>query len=157
MGWSECRCIQVSSSTRDVYIVGILRLTSLHHRHDTAMYWSHAGKHFGISAAGKWWGSVSSEMMAEFFKGNMKEYERIIREDFVSEEFGDRRQEIVFIGVGLKQDEITTTLDNCLVGSVQGMERYRQELENYKNTFFSSSARGPGLFDVGVVDHMDME
>lgn len=25
-------------------------------RHNTAMYWSHAGKHFGISAAGKCWG-----------------------------------------------------------------------------------------------------
>ena len=163
MDGSECRCVQVRSldasrsSLEPFHCGNCLAYKSLYYRHDTAMYWSHAGKHFGISAAGKWWGSVSPEMMAEFFKDNMKEYERIVREDFVSEEFGDRRQEIVFIGVGLKQEDITSTLDKCLVGPVQGMERYRQELDNYKNTFFSSGARGPGLFDVGVVDHMDME
>jgi len=128
-------------------------------RHDTAMYWSHAGKHFGISAAGKWWGSVSPEKMIDFFKGDMKEYDRILKEDFVTEEFGDRRQEIAFIGVGLKEKEITATLDRCLVSENRGMERYRQELENHMNTFFNSSStrRGPGLFDVGRIDHIDME
>ena len=34
------------------------------------MYWSHAGKHFGISTAGKWWGSVSKEQMKELSYGN---------------------------------------------------------------------------------------
>jgi Cobalamin synthesis protein cobW C-terminal domain len=119
------------------------------------MYWSHAGKQFGISAAGKWWATITKEQMAEFFKGNMKEYERITREDFVSEEFGDRRQEIVFIGVGLDKEVISSTLDQCLV-TEKGMERYGQELRNYMDTM-QSRARGPGLFDVGRIDHMDME
>lgn len=121
------------------------------------MYWSHAGKHFGISAAGKWWGTISKEKMAEFFKNDMKEYERILKEDFLSEEFGDRRQEIVFIGVGLKQEDIVDALDGCLVSGGKGMGRYRQELQNYMNTIFTSPARGPGLFDVGSVDHMDLD
>lgn len=140
----------------ELFILEKLGLTRLYHRHDTAMYWSHAGKHFGISAAGKWWGTISAEKMAEFFKSDMKEYERIIREDFVSEEYGDRRQEIAFIGVGLKEDDIRFVLDQCLV-TEKGMERYRQELQNYMNTIVRSPARGPGLFDVGSVDHMDME
>eukprot|EP00429_Kryptoperidinium_foliaceum_P011175 CAMPEP_0176003978 /NCGR_PEP_ID=MMETSP0120_2-20121206/1453_1 /TAXON_ID=160619 /ORGANISM="Kryptoperidinium foliaceum, Strain CCMP 1326" /LENGTH=452 /DNA_ID=CAMNT_0017336639 /DNA_START=230 /DNA_END=1585 /DNA_ORIENTATION=+ len=106
------------------------------YRHDTAMYWSHAGKHFGISAAGKWWGTISKERMAEFFQNDMKEYERILREDFVTEEFGDRRNELVFIGVGLDEEEITRTLDQCLV-TEKGMERYRQELQNYMNTIYT--------------------
>jgi len=59
-------------------------------RHDTAMYWSHAGKHFGVSTAGKWWGSISKDNMKLFFANNEKEYERILAQDFVSEEFGDR-------------------------------------------------------------------
>lgn len=98
-------------------------------RHDTAMYWSHAGKHFGIAAAGKWWGTVSEEQMKKYFKGDMEEYERIRNQDFVSEEFLDRRQEIVFIGVGLKEEEIRSALDECLLSN-KGMDRYRQELNN---------------------------
>jgi G3E family GTPase len=96
-------------------------------RHNTAMYWSHAGKHFGISTAGKWWGSISKEEMKSFFGNNMKEYERILQEDFVSEEFGDRRQEIVFIGVNIDEEEITKALDDCLC-SDEEMEVYRQQL-----------------------------
>jgi G3E family GTPase len=122
-------------------------------RHDTAMYWSHAGKHFGISAAGKWWGTISKEQMKHYFQADPAEYNRILSEDFVSEEFGDRRQELVFIGVGIDQDEITKALDDCLLQQ-KGMERYRQELSNYMNAILT--AGGSGLFDVGRVDHMDI-
>ena len=125
-------------------------------RHDTAMYWSHAGKHFGISSAGKWWGSISKTQMLDYFKDNLEEYQRIITEDFASDEFGDRRQEVVFIGVNMDQEAITAALDDCLV-SEKGMDRYRQELQNYESSILSSEISGPGLFDVGGVDHMDME
>ena len=39
-------------------------------RRDAAMYWSHAGKNFGISSAGKWWGSLGT-------KERMKPYGRV--------------------------------------------------------------------------------
>jgi G3E family GTPase len=124
-------------------------------RHDTAMYWSHAGKHFGISSAGKFWGSIGKEQMKSYFVDDMEEYERICSEDFVSEEFGDRRQEIVFIGVGLKEEEITKALNQCLL-TEKGMERYRQEYTNYMNSILTSPSGGAGLFDVGKVDHLDV-
>jgi G3E family GTPase len=124
-------------------------------RHDTAMFWSHAGKHFGISSAGKWWGTISKEQMKKYFQDDMEEHERIRKEDFVSEEFGDRRQEIVFIGVALNEEEIKHALDQCLL-TEKGMDRYRQELRNYMNTVLTSPAGGAGLFDVGGVDHMDV-
>lgn len=94
-------------------------------RHDTAMYWSHAGKHFGITTAGKWWGTIDTETMKQYFTTNQKEYERILREDWASEEFGDRRQEIVFIGVDLAEEEIRRVLDDCLLTD--------EELEGYRN------------------------
>eukprot|EP00980_Cylindrotheca_fusiformis_P000609 scaffold154_cov129-Cylindrotheca_fusiformis.AAC.26 len=124
-------------------------------RHDTTMYWSHAGKHFGISAAGRWWDTISKDQMKQYFKDDMAEYERILKEDFVTEEFGDRRQEIVFIGVGLDEEEITSCLDDCLVKE-KGMKRYRQELANYKNSILTAPVSSGGLFDVGGYDNMDL-
>jgi G3E family GTPase len=123
-------------------------------RHDTAMYWSHAGKHFGITAAGKWWATVTKEQMKKFFVDNMEEYERIRTEDFVSDEFGDRRQEIVFIGTNLNEADITDALNECLCNENE-LKTYRQKLRNYMDTLLTTS--GASLFDVGGTDHMDVQ
>jgi G3E family GTPase len=124
-------------------------------RHATAMYWSHAGKHFGITSAGKWWGTISQDQMKNYFVDNMDEYNRIMKEDYNSEEFGDRRQEIVFIGVNLDEEEITHVLNDCLL-TEKGLDRYRQELQNYESSILTSEISGPSLFDVGGTDHMDL-
>ena len=124
-------------------------------RHNTAMFWSHAGKHFGISTAGKWWGTITKEQMKDYFTTNEKEYERILREDFVSEEFGDRRQEIVFIGANIDEDVITKELDACLC-SDEEMAVYRKELGNFfEPAFTDDNGGGPSLFDVGGTDQMN--
>jgi G3E family GTPase len=98
-------------------------------RHDTAMYWSHAGRHLGITEAGRWWSSVGSrQTMKQFFAHDPAEYDRVLREDFVSEEFGDRRQELVFIGVALQQEAICNALNDCLLTELE-MERYRSQVQ----------------------------
>eukprot|EP00986_Skeletonema_menzelii_P008471 scaffold3573_cov153-Skeletonema_menzelii.AAC.9 len=95
--------------------------------HDTVLYWSHAGKHFGLKQAGSWWASMGKENMKKIFEdsNNMAEFDRIIREDFVSGEWGDRRQEIVFIGANLDEDGIRAALDDCLCTDEQ-MKDYKQ-------------------------------
>ena len=122
-------------------------------RHDTAMFWSHAGKGFAISSAGKWWGTLDREQMKKYFVLNMKEYDRILKEDFVTEEFGDRRNELVFIGVNLDEKRITDTLNECLL-TEEEMDKYRQQLRNYRDTTITTSG---GLFDVGGVEHADAQ
>lgn len=99
-------------------------------RHDTAMYWSHAGKHFGISTAGKWWASLGQDGMRPFFANNMREYDRIMREDWASDEWGDRRQELVFIGTKLDEGVIRSALDACL-STEEEMVDYRARLRKF--------------------------
>jgi len=123
-------------------------------RHDTAMYWSHAGKHFGITSAGKWWGTLTKEQIKPYFANNMGEYDRIMAEDWVSEEWGDRRQELVFIGSNLNEAEIRAALDDCLC-TTEEMEIYRAQVRNILEASFSSEKGGPSLFDVGRMDHID--
>ena len=38
------------------------------------MYWSHAGKHFGISVAGKWWANLAPDEMKRFFRTIMESF-----------------------------------------------------------------------------------
>ena len=102
-------------------------------RHETAMYWSHAGKHFGITSAGKWWGCLSKEQIKPYFANNMSEYDRIMTEDWVSEEWGDRRQELVFIGSKLDEAGIRAALDDCLC-TAEEMADYRAEIRNIQAT-----------------------
>eukprot|EP00977_Amphora_coffeiformis_P020285 scaffold8037_cov146-Amphora_coffeaeformis.AAC.5 len=124
-------------------------------RHDTAMYLSHAGRHMSIDSAGKWWATIPRDSLDKFFEKDMEhEKERILREDFVSEEFGDRRQELVFIGVDIDKQAITQALEQCLLTDEE-METYRQQLNNYQQTRFTQAATSAGLMDVAGTQHID--
>lgn len=122
------------------------------YRHDTAMYWSHAGKHFGITSAGKWWGTIPKEQIKDYFPTDEKEYNRIMAEDFISEEFGDRRQELVFIGTKISEDDIVDALDKCLLLDSE-LKRYRQDVSNFNQMLVNTQSGG--LFDVGGMDQYD--
>ena len=71
--------------------------------------WSQAGgiAHYGFG--GMFWKSVPKEQWPDD-----EEYLQFIEEKWV-EPFGDMRQELVFIGQNLRQDEITRVLDDCLL------------------------------------------
>jgi G3E family GTPase len=124
------------------------------HRHDTASFWSHAGKHFSITTAGKWWSSIPRQQMKEILRDQPDEYHRIISTEFITEEFGDRRQEIVFIGTGIDEDKITEVLDDCLLTDAE-MKSYRQNLEGYVKLMRSASPSSQGLFDLGGTQFVD--
>jgi G3E family GTPase len=100
-------------------------------RANTSMYWSHAGKHLGVQVGGRWWASVDRELMKDFFADNPAEYGRILAEDFVTDEFGDRRQEIVFIGVNLQEERIRKALDECLLTDEE-LDDFRKRLAAMK-------------------------
>lgn len=71
-----------------------------------ALYWSQAGGQIEVAEMGQWWASVDRAEWPE-------PYATTIQNDF-SGQWGDRRQELIFIGANMDQDAITKRLDACL-------------------------------------------
>ena len=78
-------------------------------RHNEIGLWNVAGRASVIASAGMWFAATPSSEWPE------DEGERLeIMEDWVPP-FGDRRQEIAFIGIDLDEGEIRDQLDACLL------------------------------------------
>ena len=78
-------------------------------RPEFAGQWSQAGGIARYGLAGMFWKALPRENWPD-----NEEYLASIEEKWV-EPFGDMRQELVFIGLGLDQDGITQALDSCLL------------------------------------------
>jgi G3E family GTPase len=84
--------------------------------------WVQAGKHFGMYDNGLWWANFSDEDMRRILP--TEEYERVKGRHFEGE-FGDRRVELVFIGVGVDEAALRTALDGCLLTDDE-LARFRE-------------------------------
>jgi G3E family GTPase len=78
-------------------------------RHDIAGEWSQAGKVLTVGAAGDWLAAFGPEELAA--SPELVE----IAADLWQEPWGDRRQELVFIGTGLDREAIEADLSTCLL------------------------------------------
>jgi G3E family GTPase len=72
-----------------------------------ALYWSQAGKQIEMSEMGRWWAAVDRKLWPE------PHVESILAD--CEGKWGDRRQELVFIGANIDKDAIFAALDDCLV------------------------------------------
>ncbi|QDU98851.1 zinc metallochaperone GTPase ZigA [Lignipirellula cremea] len=78
-------------------------------RHDEAVFWSQAGCSVHLSPAGFWWAATP----LDDWPADEAEREEVQR-DF-QQPFGDRRQELVFIGIDMHQSRIESALASCLL------------------------------------------
>ena len=95
---------------------GVLRskgLMWIASRHDWAYDWSQAGCSIRMNPAGFWWAAAPEEEWPED-ESLISE----IRSSF-SEPYGDRHQELVFIGQSLDQHRIEGILDRCLLTDLE--------------------------------------
>jgi G3E family GTPase len=78
-------------------------------RHDEIFVWSHAGSCSTLAPGGVWWAAVPPE--------EWPEDEDFRREQLATwhPEHGDRRQELVLIGIGMDRQELTRRLEECLL------------------------------------------
>ncbi|NOK64400.1 MAG: GTP-binding protein [Chloroflexi bacterium AL-N1] len=76
---------------------------------DTCGIWSQAGGICHVSAGSRWWASVPSESWPA------DPDQEAARRVLWHEEWGDRRQELVVIGINVAQQSFCTNLDACLL------------------------------------------
>ena len=116
----------LDESLNDGMFTGVLRskgLIWIASKHDWAYDWSQAGCSIRIDPAGYWWASAPEEEWPE----EKSEIERI--RSMFSGYYGDRRQELVFIGREMDESAIRDILESCLVTDlefVQGPEFWEQ-------------------------------
>ncbi|PJF29773.1 MAG: hypothetical protein CUN52_06665 [Phototrophicales bacterium] len=107
--------------TQDNLLTGVLRskgICWLATRHDMAGMWSQAGLIITLAPAGMWWADVPEA-----------EYPDDMHDELLSQmvgEFGDRRQELVFIGVDFDEDALRQKLDACLLTDAEMQQGYRR-------------------------------
>ena len=82
-------------------------------------YWALAGKHFELKQYATWWQNVPRDEWPE----DDKEV-AMIQKDFEGE-YGDHRQELVFIGVKMDKKAIVKLFDECLLTDTE-MDSYRK-------------------------------
>ena len=87
--------------------------------HGCAWYWSHAASAFEILDEGDWWSAIPDEEWPE-----SEDQRKSLLADF-NGPWGDRRQEIVFIGIDLDEPAIVALLDGCLCTDAE-MEQYAE-------------------------------
>ncbi|WP_236979125.1 GTP-binding protein [Membranihabitans maritimus] len=80
-------------------------------RPDQALVWSQAGGSLRADSAGLWWGSMQMDERMKY-PVFLQNRERI--EENWDSTFGDRKNELVFIGQDMNVDEIKTQLERCL-------------------------------------------
>ncbi len=80
-------------------------------RPEQALIWGQAGGSLRADSAGVWWSSMPFQKRAQYlaFLENQEE----IEEEW-DKTFGDRKNEIVFIGQGMDEERMRADLDACL-------------------------------------------
>ena len=87
--------------------------------------WSHAGGMLTVGCGGPWYAEVPKEAWPED-----KDVRQSIENDFKGP-WGDRRQELVFIGLGVDTAKITACLDECLLDDAD-MNEWEKIMKNAK-------------------------
>ena len=124
----------------------------LDQQHRVQAAWSHAGRHFRLTPSGNWWATLPDPIVRACLASDGADITADspayrVESAHYEGEWGDRRQELVFIGVGLDEAKISTALDACLASD--------DELMMYRAIWQVDEERlraenGPFRFGVGA-------
>ncbi|KAJ5642399.1 hypothetical protein N7490_006399 [Penicillium lividum] len=104
--------------------------------------WSQAGGMLTVGCGGPWFAEVPDEAWPED-----KDVRESIENDFQGQ-WGDRRQEIVFIGEGVDQAQISAILDECLFDD-KDMKQWEKIMKNKKLSREAKCKKIAGIWEDG--------
>ena len=87
--------------------------------HTDSLYWSHAGTHFQLASQGRWWAATQASLWPK---------EDVHLKTVLGDckgNWGDRRQEIVMIGINMDVKKMTALLDSCLLSDAE-LKQYNE-------------------------------
>jgi G3E family GTPase len=108
---------------------GFLWLATRHHE---ILAWSQAGGNIAFEPSGLWWAARPRAL-----RNQSQETQAWVQRSW-EEPYGDRRQEIVFIGVDLDRAAITASLDACLLRDSE-LEQGPRSWKNLRDPFSQST------------------
>lgn len=111
----------------DNYPRGVIRAKGLFwlaSRPDDALNFSQAGGSFRMEKAGVWWCSMPYSQRIKF---ESYVYHQEFIESKWSKKWGDRMNELVFIGQDLNKEEILETLESCLLNKNEVFQFEKKE------------------------------
>ncbi|TWE08098.1 G3E family GTPase [Neobacillus bataviensis] len=89
-------------------------------RNDLALLFSQAGSSVQLEPVSYWIASLSPKQQTQYFE------EDPTLKDNWDEKFGDRKNEIVLIGIDMDKDVIKTSLDRCLMSEEEMAQKWDQ-------------------------------
>ena len=90
-------------------------------RPEQALVWGQAGGSLRADSAGVWWSSMSYDQRMQY--GVFVDNQELIEKTWDAS-FGDRKNEIVFIGQNMDEEKIRLELESCLMteGEMKGKD-----------------------------------
>ncbi|KAJ5682935.1 hypothetical protein N7462_006100 [Penicillium macrosclerotiorum] len=107
--------------------------------------WSQAGGMLTMGCGGPWFAEVPDEAWPED-----EDVIKSIQDDFQGP-WGDRRQELVFIGGGVDQDAISALLDECLLDD-KDMKQWEKVMKNKKLSREAKTKKLASIWEDGWED-----
>lgn len=107
--------------------------------------WSQAGGMLTVGCGGPWFAEMPDDAWPED-----KDVIESILNDFQAP-WGDRRQELVFIGEGIDQEQITAILDECLLND-KAMKQWEKVMKNKRLSREAKTKKLAGLWEDGWED-----
>jgi|LauGreDrversion2_3_1035106.scaffolds.fasta_scaffold123390_1 G3E family GTPase len=108
---------------------------------NSAFHWSQAGAHLALNPLGMWWAATVKEHWPDAGDLSSVEVAKVMEEFDAHSRWGDRRQELVFIGIRMLRSEIEALFDACLLTDEE-MKQFEDYMSDQPNAVEVRASEG---------------